>query len=63
MKRMKWPTGKYNRQRIDGIEVKVRFHVLWWNWKPIVKYNFGNPYFHWLFVSIFVQLSYHHDRK
>lgn len=27
---MKWPRGRYNGQRITGVEVKVRLDLRWW---------------------------------
>jgi hypothetical protein len=25
-----WPRGRYNGQRIEGFEIKIQVHVLWW---------------------------------
>ena len=27
---MRWPRGRWNGQRITGLEVKIRIDVLWW---------------------------------
>jgi len=53
-----FPIGKYNGRPIDGFEISFRIHLLWWEWKPILKYNFGEPYFIWLCFSIRAKLSF-----
>lgn len=30
---MKWPRGKYNGQRIVGIEVRIKIDILKWWWQ------------------------------
>lgn len=49
---MKWPTGKYNGRRIEGFKVSLALHVLHWFWKPVFGYNFGQPYFIWLCITL-----------
>lgn len=37
---MKWPRGKYNGQRIVGLEVKVVFDITTWDWCwPSILYH------------------------
>jgi hypothetical protein len=50
--KLRWPRGRYNGDRIDGLEARASVHLLWWRWFPILKWNFGAPYFHWLCFSL-----------
>ena len=40
---MKWPRGKYNGQKIVGIEFKFKVDITFW--RLLLKWNFGEPYF------------------
>ena len=55
---MKWPKGKYNGERISGFKFSFAVHLLWWNWMPIIKFNFGEPYFIWLCFSLRGYIEY-----
>lgn len=55
---VRWPKGKYNGQRIDGFKLSFHLHILWWNWKPVFKLNYGEPYFIWLCFSVRGYLSF-----
>ena len=55
---MKWPTGKFNGKKIDGFQVSFKLHLLWWNWKPLLSMNFGEPYFIWLCFTFRAQKSF-----
>lgn len=55
---MRWPRGRYNGLRIDGFEVTFRLHLLWCPWRPKASWNYGQPYFHWLWFTFRVQLSW-----
>lgn len=50
--KFRWPRGKYNGGYIQGFRISFAVHVLWWKWKPVIKWNFGEPYFIWLIFSI-----------
>lgn len=45
---MRWPRGKYNGYHIEGFEVSFMLHVLAWYWRPLARWNHGEPYFIWL---------------
>ena len=36
---MKWPRGKYNGQKIIGVELKIKFNLQWWAFAVRWKYN------------------------
>lgn len=54
-----WPRGKYNGKRITGVSVKVRFDVSFCYWRPRASWNFGMPYFGWLFFIVNIETIYH----
>lgn len=56
---VKWPRGRYNGQRIDGFQVSFRVHLLWWRWRPVIRWNYGEPYFIWLCVSLRGEMSFY----
>lgn len=56
---MKWPTGKYNGKRIQGCQVSFYLHLLYWQWAPRLRWNFGEPYLIWLCFSL--RLKAHYD--
>ena len=45
---MKWPRGKYNGRRIQGMRIAIAVHVREWRLRSIMRWNFGEPYFLWL---------------
>lgn len=49
---MQWPRGKYNGQRIGGFRVQIIINILYWWWRPRWSWNFGEPYFLWLFLGV-----------
>lgn len=53
-----WPRGKYNGNYIQGFEFKFQLHFLWWKWKPIFRWNFGEPFFIWLCFSFRFYLEF-----
>lgn len=55
---IRWPRGRYNGSKIDGLKVSAHIHLLWWIWRPRVSWNFGNPYFIWLCISLRCEASY-----
>ena len=57
---LRWPRGKYNGRRITGLSVKVRFDVAMFQWKPRASWDFGTPYFAWLFVIMNIEPIYHY---
>jgi hypothetical protein len=56
---MSWPRGKYNGRPIEGFLVSFSVHLLWWQWKPLLRWNFGEPYFIWLCFSWRAKAEYH----
>jgi len=48
----RWPRGKYNGWRIEGFKISFAVHLLTWFFRPIVKWNYGEPFFIWLCFSI-----------
>jgi hypothetical protein len=56
--KLRWPRGRYNGRRIDGFKIQVGVHLLFWNWRPRVSMNFGNPYVIWLCFSLRAEASY-----
>jgi hypothetical protein len=34
---MKWPRGKYNGQRIAGLDFRLRMNLFWWYWIPRIE--------------------------
>lgn len=55
---LKWPRGRYNRNRIDGFLVSFKVHLLWWSWCPRASWNFGMPYLIWLCFSLRGEVSF-----
>lgn len=55
---MKWPTGRYNGRKIDGFYVSFCLHLLDWQWRPLWRWNFGEPYFLWLCFTWRARLSF-----
>lgn len=55
---MNWPKGKYNGQRIDGFKVSVTVHLLYWAWRPLCRWSFGEPYLIWLCFTLRAKASY-----
>lgn len=55
---MKWPRGRYNGWPIEGFLVSFEVHLLWWEWWPMCRWNFGEPYFIWLCFSWRARLRY-----
>lgn len=54
--KINWPRGKYNGQRIVGVEAKFILNVTYWRWRPIrVRYAGG---LHWLCFLTFWQWKY-----
>ena len=43
---MKWPRGRFNGQRIIGVDLHFKLDVTEWRWLPLVLPTFGG--FHWL---------------
>lgn len=60
MLKLKWPRGKYNGRRITGFGVDARLDVALWLWKPRASWNWGQPYFRWLFFIIRLNPVYHY---
>jgi hypothetical protein len=58
--RLTWPRGRYNGLRIDGGSIKVEIHLLWWEWWPNFSWNFGEPYAHWLCLTVRFAAHYGH---
>lgn len=50
-----WPRGRWNRQRIGGIVVKVELNLAWWawavTWSRYTKYLHVGPVHVWLEVA------------
>ena len=55
---MRWPRGKYNGRRIEGFQLLLKLHLLWWRWKPLMHWNFGEPRFTWLCITIMASPKY-----
>lgn len=49
---MRWPRGRYNGRRIDGFQVTFHMHLLWVRWLPRLSWNYGEPYFLWLWFTL-----------
>lgn len=54
----RWPRGKYNGRRIQGIKVSLAVHILEWRWRPAVSLNFGEPYLIWLCFTVRFSCEY-----
>jgi hypothetical protein len=57
-----WPRGKYNGRRIEGFKFQFDMHLLWWNWKPRFRWNYGEPYFIWLCFTFRLR-AYYEERQ
>lgn len=44
---LRWPRGKYNGQRIVGIDVKLRINIRQWRLKPVTTWQYTGG-IHWL---------------
>jgi len=55
---VRWPRGKYNRQRITGFTVSFEMNVDYIFWKPLLRWNFGQPYFIWLIFYFRAKAQY-----
>lgn len=62
---LSWPRGRYNGHLVDGGTIKVELHLLWWEWWPNLSWNHGQPYVHWLCVTVRAEPHYdwHHDPR
>lgn len=58
---MTWPRGKYNHQRIVGIEIKFKLDITYWRLKP--SWNYGEPHVFIGPLRIQVSAVYAWDRK
>lgn len=45
---MRWPRGKYNGRRIEGFKVHFTLHLFYWQFRPLLHWNHGEPRFSWL---------------
>jgi hypothetical protein len=54
---MKWPRGKYNGQRISGVDLHLRINVLWWCWVPHISFRY-TKYVHWLCFHFWYGLDF-----
>lgn len=55
---MRWPRGKYNGARIAGFSVALRLNVSYWTWRPILRWDFGQPYALWLCLRLGAKAEY-----
>ena len=58
-----WPVGKYNGQKIEGIKISLAIHILNWRLIPLLRYNFGEPVFIWLCITVRVYVEYDYRVK
>ena len=55
---MKWPTGKWNGERISGFKFSITINILRWRFVPRIGWNFAEPYFMWLPVTVRLYAEY-----
>ena len=53
-----WPKGKYNGQFIQGFSFTFMLHVLYWKWRPLYFWNYGQPKLQWLCFTLKVEAKY-----
>lgn len=53
---MKWPRGKYNGQRIVGIEIRMKIDILEWWWE--LRYRHGTQRIFMGPVHIWIDTNY-----
>lgn len=53
-----WPRGKYNGMRIDGVKISIAIHLSYWRLMPIFHFNFGEPVFIWMCLTIRLYVNY-----
>ena len=58
MLKLKWPRGKYNGKRIDGIKISLSIHLTYWNFMPRVDYYLGLLRIEFLCVTVRVSVEY-----
>jgi hypothetical protein len=58
---MHWPRGKYNGQRIVGIEIRFKLNITYW--LCTASWNYGEPYVFIGPLRIQVSAVYAWDRK
>ena len=58
---MKWPIGKYNGERIIGFRISFAIRALspFEFFIPVIKWNYGEPYFIWLFFFVRFNVEYY----
>ena len=61
LKRIKWPKGKYNGQRVEGFQITFVLHLLYWKWVPILYCKFGLFYTVWLCFTVRCQTEYERE--
>ena len=57
--KFRWPRGRYNGKRIAGFSLKVGLDLIWWHWKPVCRWNFGQPFVWWLCFNLRAEPVYH----
>lgn len=55
---MRWPRGKYNGRRIEGFRLLFKLHLLYWVWKPLAHWNYGEPRLTWLCFTLMAAAEY-----
>jgi len=58
MIKLKWPRGKYNGKRIDGIKISLSIHLTYWNFMLRVKCLFGYIVLEFLCFTLRVSVEY-----
>lgn len=56
----RWPRGKYNGRRITGLKISITWRTDFWDWIPVAKWNYGQPFFYWLGLNLRAEATYHH---
>jgi hypothetical protein len=59
--KIRWPRGRFNGRRIVGLTGKVSIDLSWWNWRPCIAWNHGNPYLLWLCLQLRGEAVYHFE--
>ena len=54
----RWPRGRYNGRRIEGFQISLSVHLLYWFFRPRCAMNFGEPYVMWLCFTLRAKAEY-----
>lgn len=55
---MRWPRGRYNGLRIEGVRLTLRINVFWWSWLPDIYVRYLPWRFGWLCFHVHAEPEY-----